>query len=572
MGRWRASLALAALAATLPAVAQDAPKSILPPGFEVSAPRVAVPEPAPEAIEDAATPGEATPGPTAAPLPRDPMLAPPPPLPAGGAVGWLTPQAGGYGEATFAGSNGKFLTALMRRTKAPIASRWGEIVLRRALLSVVPPPPRVAFADWIAERAWLLVRLGEVDGAKVIVDQVPVGRFSPRLYEVAAQVDLAAADVPALCPLGPTAATLSNEALWPMVNAMCAGIEGDDITAAAIFDTVRARGHVDAFDLQLAERVANSGSGNGRAANIDWESAGRLTAFRFGLARAAGLPIPQALVDQSPAAVKAWTLRSAGATLEARVAVAPTVAAMGVSSAAEIVSLFAAQGAELDPFAFDASTAGRLRAAYVARNPADRLAALRTIWQRGDNEAQKYGLLILTGQAAALSPVGDNAEAEASKVAAMLAAGLIDPALRRAPLAAKSGTLWALLAVVSPDVVRDSRFSDWQAAEAKRVGETRAARRAQLLAACLQGLGKGDWSSRLRKLGVPEDANAFTAAIDAAAAGGRRGEVALLAGIGLQGSWRGVPPQHLRHILAAYRRVGLDVDARLLAAEAITRG
>ena len=50
------------------------------------------------------------------------------------------------------------------------------------------------------------------------------------------------------------------------------------------------------------------------------------------------------------------------------------------------------------------------------------------------------------------------------------------------------------------------------------------------------------------------------------------GTVALLAGVGMQtGGWAGVPPHHLYHALKALRRVGLDYEARMIAAEAMTR-
>ena len=46
----------------------------------------------------------------------------------------------------------------------------------------------------------------------------------------------------------------------------------------------------------------------------------------------------------------------------------------------------------------------------------------------------------------------------------------------------------------------------------------------------------------------------------------------LLAAVGLQGrSWADIPPAHLHHILAAMRRVGLGADARMIAAEALSR-
>lgn len=569
--RWRASL-LAALVA-VPAVAQDAPKSILPPGFETAPPqRVAAPEPAAPAEETQAPAADIPAPPRAAPLAADPLLAPPPPLPSGGALGWLTPEAGGYGPATFAGSNGRFLLGLLRRMDAPIASRWGEIVLRRALLSVTPPPSRARFADWTAERAWLLVRLGEVDGAKALVDQVPVERFSPRLYEVAAQVHLAAGDIPALCPLGSTAVTLSPEPLWQLVNAMCAGLEGDDLTSSSIFDTMRSRGKVNTFDRQLAERIAGAANSNGRAANVEWENVSTLTVYRFGLAKAAGLAVPQALLDRSSPAVKAWTLRSASAPLDARVAAAPTAAALGVSSADEMVALYSAQATEIDPFALDAAPAGRLRAAFAAKGTSERIAAMRTLWARGTTERERYGYRILTARAAAQMRVNpDAADAADGLVASMLAGGLVKPALRWWPVVDKAGgNGWALLALADPGrtvLLSDKRFNDWQAGETRKLGEPRAVRRAQLMTAALQGLGKGEFGDRLDA--AP---NAFTRAIDAAAASGRKGEVAVLAAVGLQRDWRSVPPLHLQHILAAYRRVGLAPMAHMLAVEALTRG
>src|SRR3546814_7706629 len=89
----------------------------------------------------------------------------------------------------------------MQRLDTPIASRWVAIVLRRALLSSVPTAPGSRPADWVAERALLLVRLGDVNGARMLVQAVPLDRYTPRLYAVAAQVALANADIGGLCPI-----------------------------------------------------------------------------------------------------------------------------------------------------------------------------------------------------------------------------------------------------------------------------------------------------------------------------------------------------------------------------------
>lgn len=269
-------------------------------------------------------------------------------------------------------------------------------------------------------------------------------------------------------------------------------------------------------------------------------------------------------------------------SMDARIAAAPTAAALGVSSAAEMVKLYSAQAQELDPFALDAAPAGKLRLAFAAKRPADRLAAMRTLWQRGGSPAERYGYKVMTARAAALVPINEEfVKASPDLVASMLTAGFARRAAQWWPLAEEAGSetrdlVWALLAVSDPTgrvPPSETRFDAWLASEKDRVGEARAARRGQLLLAALDGLGRGDWAAdRLEDMGAEPLDNIWTRRIDAAAAAGRLGEVAVLAGIGMQGGWAAVPPQHLAHILAAYRRVGRAGEARMIAAEAVTRG
>ena len=79
----------------------------------------------------------------------------------------------------FGGAGGQYLTILMKNTHAPIISRWASILLRRALLSEVDTPANVNGADWAAERAGLLLRMGEADSARLIVQSVDTADFTP---------------------------------------------------------------------------------------------------------------------------------------------------------------------------------------------------------------------------------------------------------------------------------------------------------------------------------------------------------------------------------------------------------
>ena len=141
-------------------------------------------------------------------LTADQLPAPPPPVeyPAHArrdpwVVGRLNPAATRLGRVPWGGASGTFLSSLMRRMDTPLASRWAHIALRDALLAKARAPRNVNPVDWVAERAWLLLRLGEADAARMLVAGVDTDRFTPKMVQVAVQSALASADPPGLCPV-----------------------------------------------------------------------------------------------------------------------------------------------------------------------------------------------------------------------------------------------------------------------------------------------------------------------------------------------------------------------------------
>jgi hypothetical protein len=102
-------------------------------------------------------------------------------------------------------------------------------------------------------------------------------------------------------------------------------------------------------------------------------------------------------------------------------------------------------------------------------------------------------------------------------------------------------------------------------------------RKSRFLVAGLAGLGRldaGDVRSFSGRLGV--DLNRQTRwsdAIDKAGQFHNPALVALLAGLGMQGSgWDKMTARHLFHIVRALDQAGLDAEARMIAAEAVARG
>jgi hypothetical protein len=93
-----------------------------------------------------------------------------------------------------------------------------------------------------------------------------------------------------------------------------------------------------------------------------------------------------------------------------------------------------------------------------------------------------------------------------------------------------------------------------------------------MMAAALAGLGRaGDGLASGMGVDIGRQ-DGWSQALERAATAGQPGTVALLAAIGMQADdWSGVPPEHLYRIMRALRQVGMEYEARMIAAEALTR-
>ena len=596
--RWLAGGALGfALAAfAIPAIGQEQPEQLLPPGFGDPAPAPApeVPPPPGTAAPDGTAPPAAAPA-DLPPLPgveeadadaekteEELAALQPPDLPPEAErnpdlVGVLTPDNGGYAPTQWGSVDARFASALMRGTAAPIASRWASILLRRVLLTQAPTPAGgVDGADWVAERAWLLLRMGEADAARLLVSSVDVDDYSPKMFEVAQQTALATADPAAMCPLATRVPAQADQTSWDLARAMCASLTGDNGTASAIIDTARRRSRARGIDLLLAEKVVGVGGGR-RAINIQWDGVSDLTAWRFGLANAVNVAIPDALYGTVGPHVRAWAYRAPMIEPIARLDYAVWAASLGVLSSGAYVDLVAAVYDTQDPDESDATLAGRLQRAFADEREEERVEALRALWREPTDAAGRYARLVLTaGAAARVRPSEERAGDSAALIAALFAAGHDDSAARWGEVVDElpnGDDAWALLAVGAPRrVVTTDRG---RAAAYVGALDEGSAKRAFLVAG-LAGLGRlsaDDVQNLASDYELPLGLrNRWTDAIDRAAAADQPATVALLAAAGLQTrAWAAVHPAYLMHIVAALRRVGLEPEARMIAAEAITR-
>jgi len=575
----------AALAIALPAIAQQTAQTQPPPGTAPS-PNVGVPQSQPQASTEADTSGggDETAVEEVSPATLQPSQPVQPPVEYPGwarrdpwVVGKLDPAAEGLGDNPWGGASGAFLTTLMRRMDTPIASRWAHIALRDALLAKTRAPRDVNPVDWVAERSWLLLRMGEADAARMLVDGVDTDRFTPKMLQVAVQTALATADAPALCPLEPGMRKYDS-ATQQLVEAMCAALAGDQDSASAQVDDARRHGRIGGIDLALAQKVIGA-AGSGRAATIDWSPVDSLTAWRFGLAAATGMAPPDKLVNAAPPQLRAFEARATLLTPQQRLQSALVAGGLGVFSSQSLVDLYSTIYDTTDPSDLPSTDAWQLRQAFVAKDEPARLAAIRHLLDLGKGGLRREAMRALVARAATLiTPHKKLAKDAPDLISAMLAAGYDRAAARWIPAIGgmddeDADRCWAMLALGAPDVteVGTGRLGGFIRRD-KSQNKVRSA----LLVAGLAGLGRisTDAANSLNRrygLGLGMTTS-WTRMIDAAGRRGQAATVLVLTGTGFQTpDWTKVPSAHLYHGLSAMKRTGQDFTARMIAAEALSR-
>ena len=576
-------IASAAAALALPAVAQQLAQTQPPPGNQN--PNAGATQPVSTAPSTAVDETSGAADETAVEQVNQLNLAPPtPPVEYPGwarrdpwVVGKLDPVAEGIGAEPWGTASGVFLSTLLRRMDTPLASRWAHIALRDALLAKARAPNNVNPVDWVAERAWLLLRMGEADAARMLVADVDTDRFTPKMVQVAVQTALVSADPSALCPLE-DGMRKADARIRPLVQAMCSALAGEPDTASAQIDDARRHGRIGGIDLNLAEKVVGA-AGGGRAATIEWDPVDSLTAWRFGLSLATGMVPPARLINSSSPQLRAFEARAPLLTPQQRLDSALIATGLGVFSAQSLIDLYSSIYDSTDATDLATTDAWQVRQAFVGKDEETRLAAIRSLLAIGKDGYQKEAARALAARAATLvTPDSKLAKDAPELISAMLAAGYDQAAARWTSAIggmddADADRCWAMLALASPNIsdVGTGRLSAFV-----RRDKSPHAIRSALLVAGLAGLGRIsiDTANSLNRrygLGLGRSTS-WTRIIDSAAARGQAGTVLILTGTGFQTpSFAELPAAHMYHAIGSLKRTGQDFTARMIAAEALSR-
>jgi hypothetical protein len=486
-------------------------------------------------------------------------------------IGVIGEGEGGFPAGSLDDQPPQLIRAALAANRGPLVSRWGHILLRRALASRLDAPRGMNPVAFAALRASLLNRLGEGSAARALVQDVDSANYDTALANAAFDAYLMTGDVLGMCPVARLKSTLREDGEWKMIRAICASYAGEARQAERELQRILYYGEAPRIDALLAQRYAGAAGDGRRAVNVEWNDVEELTPWRFALSRALGVDLPAGLRDDAGIRYDIGDVQIPAVPLQERVAAADRAAARGVISSSAMVDLYSQLWAE-EIAGDERARAVTLREAYVAEDPAARLAAMRELWGDGTD----YGRQVLTAYAAARLPVDEALIADAPRiVASMLAAGLDRNAMRWGQAVSEGSEAWALLALAQPD--RRTQVSGGAVQDFMDEDASADQRKSRFLVAGLAGLGRLEMDSAnnlASRLGVNlTRASAWSQRIDRAAELGNPTLVALLAGLGMQGDgWDKMTARHLFHIVRSLRQVGLENEARMIAAEAVARG
>jgi len=600
--RWWMAGAALAVCSTL---ALAAPQSLLPPGFDnptpTPTPRASsAPAPAqavgPAVQAPAGVPAApAAPGATAtvAGLPNLPPLSelekmdpdkldelfglkPKYDIPPGAQrslekVGVLGVVDGGFPSRALAGQPASLIQAALAGNRGPMVSRWGHILLRRALASRLDAPQGMDPVDFAALRAALLDRMGEGAAARALVQDVDSANYNPALASAAFDAYLQTGDIVGICPVVQLKSDLLDTPEWQLTRSICGAYGGESRAADQDLNRDLSRGTAPRIDVLLAQRFAGAAGEGAKAVTIEWDGVDKMTPWRLALSRALGLAIPDRLRDETGSVLYRNDVFYPAAPLAQRAQAADRAARDGILSSAAMVDLYSQLWADPDVKDSDKDRAGQLREAYVASDPQARLSAMQSLW----GGKADYARAVLTAYAAARLPVDKSLAKDAGPIiASMLAAGLDRNAMPWGRVVDEGSLGWALLAVGQPQqgAVSSSSVKSFIDGD-----NSSSQRKSRFLVAGLAGLGRLDLSdanSLADRLGVSLGRQTkWSQAIDLAGQYRNPALVALLAGLGMQGSgWDKMTARHLFHIVRALDQAGLEAEARMIAAEAVARG
>jgi hypothetical protein len=491
-------------------------------------------------------------------------------------IGILNDSEGGLPARSLGGQSATLVRAVLAGNKGALVSRWGHILLRRALVSRLDSPETMKPAEFAALRASLLLRMGEGEAARALVQDIDPGNYSPELSQAAFDSYVFTADLTGMCPVVTAQSDKKDDEQWQVMRSICSAFRGEGNSALSQIERqAKSASTLQPIDYLLAQKYAGAAGKARRAVKIEWEGVKGMSPLRYALTIGVGLAPPDALMQNAGVRYQYIAASAPMLGLAKRADAADFAGGAGILSSAAMVDTYSQIYADQDITGAWAQRADLVHDAYAASDAASRVAAMRKLWDGVTGQQQRYARQVLTAYAAARLPADSALAGDAGDlIASMLAAGLDANASRWSGLAKVGSREWAMLALATPTPTVAIETGDLKSFYSN--DNSSDARRSAFLLAGLAGLERvtpdtiKDFSE---KLGIDLGRQTgWTRLIDQSADVGNPALVALLAGLGMQGTgWEKMTPVYLYHIVSALRRTGFEAEARMIAAEAIAR-
>lgn len=490
--------------------------------------------------------------------------------------GWIAEIPGGFGPATWTGTDPALIRRLLPRL--PITDSPGlRNLTRRLLLSSTPAAAGGATAGALLEaRVERLAALGDNETVATLVRTAPASQMSPALIRARIESLLLGGDLKSAC-----SESLSRRYDEPRLKVLCALVDGRMLEANMALDMMRERKDSDPVFLLAAEAM-------GGVPPARLERVGPLSPVTLAACRAGRLPLPpDAVAGAAPILLSALAANPVN-PVDTRLAAAERVEALGLSATETLRNLYTdlfftpaeTQDAEAQGARSPRGRALLWRTIPTETHPARRAEALAKVLAAANGpEAFAATARLYTPLLTTLVP-GPDLGAQAAPLARALVV------LGRADLAGP----WLNLAYGDPSTVRQAktvallrrllRPGDEPGAielpSAEGLPPEIAARRAEVILSLLRGVGEpipsGPWLASLRDpLLAPSvvPRPGLDALAEVAAAERRIGETVLLTlvELGEAGGFARADPVLLGAAVDRLRQVGLEPEARALAVE-----
>src|SRR5690606_13632706 len=136
-------------------------------------------------------------------------------------VGVIDVAEGGFASGLLDDQPAALVRAALAANRGPLVSRWGHILLRRALASRFDAPRGMDPVTFAALRASLLNRMGEGHAARALVQDIDSANYNTALATAAFDAYLMTGDILGICPVAQLKSTLRDDGEWEMSRSIC---------------------------------------------------------------------------------------------------------------------------------------------------------------------------------------------------------------------------------------------------------------------------------------------------------------------------------------------------------------